>query len=517
MRENVRKAASIPVAARKAAALSRKLLAKGGKRTRQAFVSPLERAAAERNKVQAFSRGYLICSSDLEVDAPHGWQLIEMGNWKAFIDPLLPHRYSVKDDSVVLVVGEPVNTTGDNAQGPLDQRLLRMLEGRNLSAIDDGVCWQGGRYVVFAACNSDARVHVDATASRSAFWYSKDGTLVVGSHATLVATAAGDVSSEKARWFLTHPDYDSPAGKWLPGTVCPHDAINMVFANCCLEFFDGRATHRRFYPAPGHRLPKLTPREAARVMINESSVMTRAALSRGGEPYLALTAGADSYVMLRSALRDFKAARTIAITYHKFKTNPSHSHLDLLGANKRALALGLPHQILDLVPASNERGFLDAYRESFRGWSRFPALACLFAKELRSDGVLFLGIGPEIGTAFYRQRDAELSGSTLAEKYTQSKMSTNASLIQEFDRYIAYTELDKVGCSDLDFYDLFYWESRLSGWAAGGYSEYELAIDVALPFNSRRIFEAMLSLPFEDRKQKKVYAMALKLLDSKQH
>lgn len=497
-----------------ALSFGRRKLASGGARLRQEFAAPTRRSAASSGKIRAFSRGYLICSKEFRFEAPDGWREYEVGNWKAFVDPLLPCRVSADDETAVLVLGQPVNSYTDSESRQLGERLLARLRGRELSAIDDIVCWQGGRYVVFATRGIDARVHVDATASRSAFWHAESGRLIVGSHATLVASATGDTSTKKSKWYLSHPEYESPAGKWLPGTVCPHDAVNMIFANCCLEFSEGKATHRRFYPVTGRKLPDLAADEAARVMIEETKVITRAALQRGGEPYVALTTGSDSYVMLRSALQDFKAAGVIAVTYHKFESNPEHSKMDLLGANRRALSLGVPHLILNLVAASNERGFLRAYRETFKGWSRFPSLACLFAKELRNDGVLFLGIGPEIGTAFYQKRDKPLSGSTLAEKFTQSKFSENAVLADEFDRYILYTELDKAQYSDIDFYDLYYWESRLSSWAAGGYSEYELAIDVALPFNSRKIFEAMLSLPFEERKRKEIYAAAMDLLDS---
>lgn len=98
-----------------------------------------------------------------------------------------------------------------------------------------------------------------------------------------------------------------------------------------------------------------------------------------------------------------------------------------------------------------------------------------------------------------------MSARLLARKYTYSTFQKDPRLIEMFETYLEYTQLSDATGLGYDFYDLFYWEHRLSKWAALGYAEYELVTSVGLPMNSRAFFRAMLALPYELRTSKTFY------------
>ena len=71
--------------------------------------------------------------------------------------------------------------------------------------------------------------------------------------------------------------------------------------------------------------------------------------------------------------------------------------------------------------------------------------------------------------------------------------------------YAEFTEFSEDKIKGFNFYDLFHWEHRLSKWASIGYSEYDLSVSTALPMNSRRMIEAMLSVSEAHQFDKSIY------------
>lgn len=464
--------------------------------------------------VSAFTSGYLIFPKVETGSVPNGWVQEQVGEWTFCHDSRLLMSIASENRSTLVALGKPWDSLGvDRVPEEVLKDLLGTLQDRGLGEFEQAVSWLRGRFVLMLLNPECDYVYGDATASRPCFWGMKGERVYLGSHATLVAKALGKTDSTQAHSILKSPDYSSPQGKWLPGTITAHDATSLLAANCVLEIHDGKARHRRFFPFPGYQLPDFDTTAAAAVVASELQRASEVITSATDQVFLAVTAGDDSRMMLLGGIDQYRQAGAIGVTYHSFSKNPEHSRTDLIGANRLCLKLGIPHLILDLTPLPANDSFLKKYYETFRGWARFPALAALFSREFERDGVLLLGIGPEIGTAFYRNRkEKTLSPELLAEKFTSSKIKNSELLRQEFAKYIEYTQLPEKELGGIDFYDLFYWESRLAGWAAVGYSEYELGIGVELPFNSRRIFEAMLALPIEQRVGKTIYKEIHRLL-----
>lgn len=470
------------------------------------------------DEVTPFGRGYLIARGEEPHFVPSGWERLAICDLDLWHDERLPVEICAPDDfeGAAILIGTAIDSDLHSSnQSEICRRLMEAASsGSDLLALDEYVTWLGGRFVILMVNGETMRIYGDATASRSCFWAVTERGFFASSHSTLTARAIDAVAKDRSRSFLNHPDYKSPAGKWLPGAMAPHDAVSMITANCALTVNKNEAKHSRFFPSEGYSPKKRDAIETARQVEEELNRQLELGIDSRKPFYFGLTAGWDSRVFLKATLDRLHALNAIAFTYHSFDKNPSHSRNDLLAASRLAVDSDLRFLVMDLKPSDKSSRFRKAYAKTFTGWARFPALAENFYNELDHDGQVAILLGPEVGTVFYRERDPSLLNARgLAAKFTQSSFAENTELIRYLDSYIDFTQLDMSERATFHPFDLFYWESRLSSWAAGGYAEYEMAADVILPFNTRRILVPMLEQSFEERLSKRVYKIILDKID----
>lgn len=470
-------------------------------------------ASVSRGYRNIFAQGWILAAEDLRPDLPRGWVSTAFGVQWFIYDPDLKvqHKGSPGGEYELLLLGHAADSAkrlNDSRQVAIELFEALRTGGGQWTALDEAATWLGGRFLVIARIGNSVRVHVDATASRSCYWGEADaGGIVLSSHSALIGQAVGDQSAEKAKWVLSHPDYSNPAGVYLPGTITASDRAQLVFANCCLTVDDGQVEHARFFPPAGEDVvPPLSVEGATEKFLSEVRFQMDAALSLNPESILSLTAGSDSRAVLHACMDLLQKAGTTAMTYHFFERNADHTTKDLLGANRLAEHAGLQHRILDVQPWNPASRFAKLYHRTFPVWARFAALARTCYEGMSAEESLIIGVGGEVGTAFYLERDFDqVSPQVLAGKFTQEKFRKDPRLIAEFERYMNYTQLESSSAGGIDLLDLFYWEHRLSGWAAYWYSEVDFGPTVVLPLNSRRVFCAMLAVPYEDRVKKSIY------------
>ncbi|MGD7003628.1 hypothetical protein [Corynebacterium halotolerans] len=477
----------------------------------QAIANRLETslsAADVRQYRNFFAQGWILTNTpNPDVSLPEHWKSLGFGAWTCQFDPDLEvhHVVHAEGEYEILLLGQATDSAKrlHTSKSVASELLKELSSSLGWDAFDEAVTWLGGRFVAIGRRSSSVRIHVDAMASRSCYWARQGGHLVFASHSILAAQAIGDVAASGSRWVLTHPDYHNPAGKCLPGMVSPHDAVKMVIANCALTIQGSEISHRRFFSTPPE---SLSVAEAAERYLSELRFQMDAALAHRPKTVFGLTAGADSRAILTATLDLLHTADVSAMTYHFFARNADHSREDLLGANRLANLSNLKHRVLDVSPRRKTHAFTSMYSKTFPTWARFPTLARTYYEELGADEALILGIGGEVGTVFYRDREFDkITPEVLAGKYTQSAFQHDPRLIETMTEYMDYTELSEENSAGYDLLDLFYWEHRMSTWAAYGYSEADFGPLVVLPLNSRRIFHAMLSLPFKDRLRRSVY------------
>ena len=89
---------------------------------------------------------------------------------------------------------------------------------------------------------------------------------------------------------------------------------------------------------------------------------------------------------------------------------------------------------------------------------------CLYDNLPLDRTILFL-FCPETGTAGYKRNQSRRSSKPtpelLAATFTQS---SNSAVLQAMDDYMAYTHFHAEAFTNIHWYDLFYWEHRLTKW-----------------------------------------------------
>lgn len=451
-----------------------------------------------------FARGYLITNSAAPHQVPEHWTQLSFGDWQLSHDRELRVDFASDQAIAVVIIGDAVDTSFVDRGRAVTAHQARQLLTRSFDALEAELTWWSGRYLVLARLGDQLRVYGDAMGSRTCYWHQADSRVLLASHTALIADQVGGLSWHRARQVITSPDYVSPAGKTLPGTIEPHDDVLAVLANHYLAVTGNQVRHERFFPreplAP-MSLPDATAqfRHEMRSLVGYWGATSQ---------YLvhALTAGYDSRAVLNSCLDQFHDHAALTMTYHFFATNAEHSYVDLLRANRVAVEAGLPHLVLPLVPMAADDPFRKLYQRTFPTWSRFANLASACYHHLPAKSVLLVGTGAAIGTVMHADRTQEtITPERLAWHYTPSKFNSDPNTVAAMAEFIDYAQFDLDLMHGYDYRDLFHWEHRISRWAAVGFSEFDFSVQASSPFASRRLLTAMLALPESDRRAKTLY------------
>lgn len=453
-------------------------------------------------EVPRFPRGFVL--SERPVDPP-----------PTFVPgPILPNFYvhpwanvetAGDPDLFVIILGHVVSTRSEQAQPAAEHLLacLRAGEGTFLKALDD----YGGRHALIFGSAGDIRVVNDATGMRSVFYAVKGG--VVASHALLVEQALGGVV---VRGRL-------PFRYGYPGNLTPYARTKILTPNT--YYWLTANVVRRFWPIVE---PAPRPVEDAAVELLEASTNTFRAMTEGRTVRLTLTAGLDSRTILAIALHS-----GIPFEAYTYGNQPS-SKVDRLLAADLAAEFGFEHTVLSekvVEPVVAERLTESHYSLHHSSW-----VASLQEYFSRRDDAAVLGNALEIGRSNYApQRDKGVAAPVTAETMASSHhMKLGSGLRQRVEKYgperfwsetvkAFQSFIDDTGwdvvAGMLDPFDQFYWEHRMAAWQGVAMGERDFYGEPFIPYNSRRVFNALLGAPFESRREDAAVLRMIEMVDSR--
>lgn len=457
----------------------------------------------------AFAKGFLV-SRDAEAPSPReDWERIAIGRWHALVDPELEHRSAASPNAQVLVLGQAFDDGGAPTRDGVAERILRAAQAdggvaTQTSAMDAVLTWLSGRYVVLVARGERMDVYTDPLAARSVYWHAGASGPALASHTELLARLAGGLPSERLRWIVQNPDYRSPAGRWLPGFITPHDGVGQIYANGRLTIEGDAVTHERFFPREDRE--EVSIAEAGERFRDELRAQVRNWISVAPVTVLSLTAGRDSRAVLQAGLVELQRANALTMTYHPFHVASKSTYEDFHAAARLSAAAGLPHLGIDVAAMKPTSQMATLYRTTFPTWQRYANLANALYLHSPARASTIFGIGGAIITGMWKDTtDRNLTPQLLARKYTDSEFANDPDLHRELEQWMAFTDFSVERLRGYDFYDFFHWEHRMTKWAGSGYSEYDLATIPAPVLSSRRLLVAALSLPKEQRVDAAVY------------
>lgn len=456
-----------------------------------------------------FAKGFLV-TRDPTTPAPlESWEHESIGAWHVRLDPALDRQGARSERADVLVLGQAFDEDGPRTRARVADRILHAIArstdpSTQTRALDELIAWLSGRYLVLVARGERLDVYGDPLATRSLYWHRGADGIALASHSAILADLAGGLTSMRMRWALDHPAYRSPAGRWLPGLIAPHDEVGQLYANARLTLHGSTVSSERFFPLEDR--VELSVPDAGERFRDDLRQQIRNWISVAPVTVLSLTAGRDSRAVLEAGLTDLQRADALTLTYHPFHVASKSTYADFMTAGRLSAAAGLPHIGLDVPRMKPTSAMAALYNATFPAWRRYPNLANTLYLHAPARAATIFGVGGAVITGMWRNTSMrELTPQVLASKFTESAFNQDAELHAELGRWMEHTQFSIDALRGYDFYDFFHWEHRMTKWGGAGYSEYDLATIPAPVLSSRRLLTAALGLPKQQRVDAEVY------------
>ncbi|MCH7988706.1 MAG: hypothetical protein IID46_06070, partial [Planctomycetes bacterium] len=213
-------------------------------------------------------------------------------------------------------------------------------------------------------------------------------------------------------------------------------------------------------------------------------------------PYLSLTAGRDSRILLACAKE-----LTNKIRFFTWDMPDETAKADIRIAKGLAKTYELLHQVFPFLDSSEADKDQWLFRTGVAvGEIRGLSLATTI--KLMDESQPYLpGLASEVGRAFYWQPgDNEKAAMSAEEVVRRLGLPQSERIIAEAKKWLHDLPFTKP----YDILDFAYIEQRLGCWAGvTAYGDVEGPIRIP-PFSNRRIFALMLSLPYEFRQQQRL-------------
>lgn len=449
-----------------------------------------------RQTLSPYRRGYVIAhASSIPPTDVAFWTSLETGQWRLYLEPSTPwQRAQARENaSEIVLVGEPLDLDlCHEEQNQVADVAVEHLSAGGAEAAIAYISRLGGRFCALIRTEDALFTVPDATASKSIYWATDNDSVIVGSHVGLVAafTSAGEQGRPE---IAQRPNHRAMPGGYAPALLTAHRDVRPVFANCWLRVTDDGVEHRRFYPATDFRLCRTT--EEAYERFSERFEKHVALLCRTDSFVVALDDGLDCRTIMAAALPHMTAERAETATYVSFDDVTTGAIQQFVDANELSLRLGIPHRLLRVKDKHSDVEFIKQFAYTFRAGALNPALVESFANSL-ADARLLVSNRPNLGAVPSEETEGRgISGELLAEQFSPGSLRKNPDLALSFEDYIAYSQFEPELLHPFDHARMFDWEHRMTRQAGQLYSEADLALNVALPFNQRDIIESLLSLP----------------------
>lgn len=463
-----------------------------------------------------YSRGFYLSKKKRTDDILSSWACFYVGGYVFQFHPKTSYYIvqSPAGNESIILVGLPVDLDDISARGQeIASKCACFLEYKGFESAQKYVAYLGGRFLAFIVKHDESLCVIPDCHATYACYYTEDNGGAFSSHINLLGKVEGLEVNERARIIINSPEYKSPGGKYYPALMLPYVNVLTLLPNCridnCVD--SSKIDSKRFYPFldidfnHGESKDDLVYRFKSLLDLHISGIV------KDRDFYVSLTGGLDSGVAFSSIIKnDHLKSKAKAFTYFNASSPSEGAIKDVMSASSRAFTYSIPHKVVDLKPLEIASQFHQMYTLSFQYGARFPSLARAYYEELPHDILSLVSTCSETGTVFYQKREiSEITPEILAEKFSRSEVRKNKDVLESFSNYIEYADFNKEKLGPIDFYDAFYWEHRNAKWASLWYAEADLSHFTVVPFNQRDIIELMLSLPFEDRKDKEILKLSL--------
>lgn len=349
-----------------------------------------------------------------------------------------------------------------------------------------------GSFVIIYRTNARVKILQDCAATKSIYYTtdSRYGT-IAASHINLIATPLSLPADERVRKVFQNELYKKDPSRYLPGMITSNESVDCLIANTYLDLTTGNT--KRFFPREPLQ-KRVLDRDLIETVANIMRNQARLLAQTERPLFVATTAGRDSRVSL-AAFSPYDNAR-----FFSFHIEQSgHLTEDVEIAKQLTCMIGKELEVFDLG-AYKDSSFKEAFSVTSPN-GIWPAAAQCYIKEFPENAIHIRSTVSEIGRMFYKRRSTNsVTAEGLARTYTTTDFFTDELVIETMRDFICRGEFSEKNFFNYDLHDMFYWEHRNSKWQNVLCQEAEMATDVFIPFNNRRLIMLFLGLPENDRK-----------------
>jgi len=421
-----------------------------------------------------------------------GWKQTFFGPAELWIDPRLNYATQRDNNHGVGVMGLCLNPfDGKNDNQSISEKLYSALKESEV-AFFDYVDELSGSFIIMYRIGAKVKLLQDCAAAKAVYYSSSSrfGT-IASSHANLISIPLGLTPDSRAERVYQNKTYAKDPSRYLPGMISHFEGLYALTANTALDL--QTAKPKRFFPREKLAPQKLTTklvRNVSKIMRNQAKLLA----ARGRPMMVATTAGRDSRVSFSSLAR---YEHTRFFSFHISQSG--HLSEDVKVAQSLVSKIGKELEVYDL-PNYNDPKFRKTFSMTSPRGIWIAAAQC-YIDEFPSDAIHVRSTVSEIGRMFYGRRSAKtVTAQTLARTFTVTNFGLDPMVIDAMQEYIDRTSFSEKYFYNYDFYDMFYWEHRNSKWQNILCLEAEMASDVFIPFNNRRLMMLFLGLPEKERK-----------------
>lgn len=422
---------------------------------------------------------YLLVPGDRPVSLPT-WQVRHLGGWALHFSHPLPIT-EIADDhgrAIGVLLGHALHDSAGLVTGVLRLPVHAAHGGAVQQAVEQWCRTAGGRYLAIIL-ESDACIYPDAGAFLPAYRCSRSGA--VSSSPQLAALVAGpgpsDAQHEQMRVAMDIPHKNS----WFPFGLTPCPTVVRLLPNHHLDLRTGVSSRHWLPPAQSSSFDAVVD-----VVANTLREQTQHILA-DARAYLSLTAGYDSRVVLAACREHLDRVTCYTVDSDEVDINTSRQLTALVGA-EHCVQTRQRSRADDLEKWLQRTGYCIAGAGP-RSLIRRPALD--------PDKAVLGGFGGEVCRGFYWHRVASLDAALDADKLIAALGLPTSPLLQRAaDNWLSGASRN---LTTRDVLDLAYIEQRLGCWAAPQQLAEPFIHGRFHPLVHPKIFEAMLSIPAEQR------------------
>lgn len=441
-------------------------------------------------EANAYLRGqYLIAS---ETDSLKGLDLLVFDNksdWNGYsvlVGESLPTTQVTLGNVDVFLIGYLVHHKYQNFN---NEELLTWLVNKSLDAEDvvKELRDCGGRYIALIRDKATTIAVTDCCAMRQLYWYSTGNQLILSSSARLILDALGQKPQfdEKISELIKNPVYSYAEYAWY-GDKWYDNRINKIIANHYLDMNAG-IVHRTRYHYNGPTTYPDIIKYAAEVLTGLIG-----AVHHRYHIIQPLTAGYDSRLLL-AASRNYSNRTSYYIFDSNYTLNKSP---DVMTANDLCKKLGLKLSVI--MPGNLRKEFIDELQKKCFIPRILPkATHIQWHYDIhRNKQILNInGNCGEIARYFYQYKTGN--------NENVNRLIKIAGFNNFFEQQIKSWYEDAIEhCrrNNINVYDMFYWEQRMSNWGAIYPFDQDIAIEEFTPYNHSNLLLTLLKTDIKQRK-----------------